>query len=342
MDNSKSQFFDYSFFQSLYEEGFSGWKGFYFREAQKRFETEFTKIGRWGWSKKERKFGILTESGEWDDLNRFNTHPNLYKFVYEECIKSNPNCFIDFGNPIHHEHNVMVMWDFLTENFDLYFTKKITEEKYNKIYKLLNNSWQRGNISVIIAVEHLKKAFPDLTNIEYGFKSGESKDMMGIDVEITLSNGDTKTFQIKGGRYVDKNYGGFYYVNGSANDLDYGLCDYYVYSQTKWKDTLSQIIIFKNTKNLKKKDKNTLLVPVNDVVYKTQQFMSMPENLSKLMEICSKNDIEFRIQREEEEPSITYNEEEKRVTVNFNVIENNNSLLLGIKKMIGDLEQRFK
>jgi len=49
------------------------------------------------------------------------------------------------------------MWEFLMENFDLYFTKNITPKYYNKIYYLLNKSWQTGNITTIIASISLEK-----------------------------------------------------------------------------------------------------------------------------------------------------------------------------------------
>ena len=108
MNINSTQKLDYSFFQNLYEEGKTGWKGLYFEEAQRCFESAFSKINRWGWFEKEERYGILSEDGKWDALNRFNTHPNLYRFVYEECINSNPNCFTDFGNPIYHKKNIKV------------------------------------------------------------------------------------------------------------------------------------------------------------------------------------------------------------------------------------------
>ena len=341
MNINSTQKLDYSFFQNLYEEGKTGWKGLYFEEAQRCFESAFSKINRWGWFEKEERYGILSEDGKWDALNRFNTHPNLYRFVYEECINSNPNCFTDFGNPIYHEKNIKVMWEFLMENFDLYFTKNITPKYYNKIYYLLNKSWQTGNITTIIAVSHLKNAFPNISEMRYGFEAGDKSDMMGVDIEIKLDNDEVKKFQVKSGRYTDKSYGGVYYVNGSANDLSYKNCDYYIYGQPKWQDTLSQVIIFKNSPDLKKKDKKTLLVPQKNIIYKTQQFMSIPENLSKLMEICGKNDIEFRILKEEEESSVSFNEEEQTLTVKF-IGPDDSTLLSKIQNTIKTLEERFK
>ena len=93
--------------------------------------------------------------------------------------------------------------------------------------------------------------------------------------------------------------------------------------------------------SIKKKDKKTLLVPQKDIIYKTQQFMSVPENLSKLMEICGKNDIEFRIQKEDEESSVFFNEEEQRLTVNF-IGPEDSTLLPKIQDAIKTLKERFE
>ena len=64
MNINSTQKLDYSFFQNLYEEGKTGWKGLYFEEAQRCFESAFSKINRWGWFEKEERYGILSEDGK--------------------------------------------------------------------------------------------------------------------------------------------------------------------------------------------------------------------------------------------------------------------------------------
>ena len=66
--------------------------------------------------------------------------------------------------------------------------------------------------------------------------------------------------------------------------------------------------------------------------------MSIPENLSKLMEICGKNDIEFRILKEEEESSVSFNEEEQILTVKF-IGPDDSTLLSKIQNTIKTLEE---
>ena len=308
--------YEYVFFKSLFEEGWGGFKGVYFNETQKRFEREFSKIGMWGWCSDRGRIGILTENKNWHDYNRINTHPNICKFFYEECVKDNPNCFTEFGNKEYHADNVKILWDFIIKNFDLYFTKNITDTYYNIINGLLNKSWQRGSISVIISVIYLKKIFPDLKDIKFGFKTGDKNDMKGIDIEVVLSDDSILKIQVKSGSYTDKNYGGKYYVSGSSNDLDYSKCDYYIYSQPKYGKKPSSFIMFKNTPEIGRKDES-IIVPVDNIKFKIQEEMILPENLSELMKVCSEKNYNFQIIKEEDYNYIKLDEENRQLTINF-------------------------
>lgn len=308
--------YDYGFFKSLFDEGWDGFKGFYFRETQKRFEKEFGKVGMWGWCQEKDRMGILNESKGWHDYNRINTHPNICKFFYEECVKESPNSFIEFGNPQYHKENVTILWDFIVDNFELYFTKNITDRHFNLINGLLNQSWQRGSISIIISVIYIKKIFSDVKDIKFGFQTGDKNDMNGIDIEVTLSDNSIIKIQVKSGRYTDKNYGGRYYVNGSSNDLDYNKCDYYIYCQTKYGKQPSSFIMFKNTQEIGRKN-DSIVVPVDNIKFKIQEDMIMPENLTELMKLCTENNYHFEIKKEEDFNYIKLDEENKQLVVNF-------------------------
>lgn len=308
--------YDYGFFKSLFDEGWDGFKGFYFRETQKRFEKEFGKVGMWGWCQEKDRMGILNESKGWHDYNRINTHPNICKFFYEECVKESPNSFIEFGNPQYHKENVTILWDFIVDNFELYFTKNITDRHFNLINGLLNRSWQRGSISIIISVIYIKKIFSDVKDIKFGFQTGDKNDMNGIDIEVTLSDDSIIKIQVKSGSYTDKNYGGRYYVNGSSNDLDYNKCDYYIYCQTKYGKQPSSFIMFKNTPEIERKN-DSIVVPVDNIKFKIQEDMIMPENLTELMKLCTENNYHFEIKKEEDFNYIKLDEENKQLVVNF-------------------------
>lgn len=82
------------------------------------------------------------------------------------------------------------------------------------------------------------------------------------------------------------------------------------------------------------------MISNKNITYKIKQFMSIPENLSKLMEICGKNNVEFVIQQEGEESSVSFNEEKMNVTVNFTGPEDN-TLLVKIQTVIKNLQERF-
>lgn len=342
MNEISTQNIDYNFFKNIdsnvklsKEETF---KEIYKKEANRVFEEQFTKIGRWGLCKRNNINGILTDDGDWDPLNRVNTNPVLYQFFYNEFLKSNPNSFTDFGNPKYHNKNVGLIWKFLEDNFDLYFTQKISSEHYRKIYSILSRSWAAGNIPMVISTYHLKSAFPNLKEIDYSFNTGEIEDLKGVDIKILLDNGESKTFQVKRGDYQEAR--GFCFVNGATNNFKY-TCDYYIYAKAKTEKDLSQIIIFKNLNEFKKTKFGSLMVSNKDIIYKTKQFMSVPENLQKLMEICGNNDIEFIIQQEDNDSYANFNEEKMCVTVNF-IGPEDKTLLEKIQNTIKQLQERFK
>ena len=64
MKYSMDKKLNYNDFQSLFDEGWDGFKGYYFKEAQRNFEIEYRKIGKWGWCESRGKEGILTENGD--------------------------------------------------------------------------------------------------------------------------------------------------------------------------------------------------------------------------------------------------------------------------------------
>jgi len=49
MYNNMDKKLKYNDFKSLFDEGWDGFKGFYFNEAQRNFEMEYRKIEKWGW-----------------------------------------------------------------------------------------------------------------------------------------------------------------------------------------------------------------------------------------------------------------------------------------------------
>lgn len=219
----------------------------------------------------------------------------------------------------------------------MYFTKNKGDEYYNKIYFLLNQSWQRGNISQIGVILNLHKAFPDLKEIKFGFKIGNKEDMKGIDIEVVLLDSSKKTIQVKSGSYTEKNYGGYYYIRGSVNDLNYNT-DYFAYFGTKYKNNPSSFIVFENLKNIERIEKS-LKVPANNIIIKMQKEMPIPEKLSELLLLCSKNNIEFKIQKEEEEDNfIKLDENNEKLIINFSNYHDEKNFEFFLDNMIEKLK----
>lgn len=299
---------NYSDYKKLYNEGWSGFKGDFFRFAQKILEKKFTEIGLWGLYPENNKYGILTEDGNWDPRNRLNTHTKFYMYSVNEYEKYHPNDLIDFGNKKFHKINCEKIWKFYEENFDLYFTEKITSVHFNEINKLLNSSWETGNISVISAVLMLNEVYPQHDKIEFGFKNGDIKDMNGTDIDVILNSKEKFTIQVKSGKSNNINYNGYYYISGSPNDLHY-TSDYYIYVDK------SSFIMFKN-ENVSKAKFDSIRVDIKTIKHNIQKYMPIHEKLTEMMILCGKNDVKFTIQKEGETNSITLSDD-MTLTINF-------------------------
>lgn len=328
-----------------------GFGKLYMNRVNDMHEFHMKKLGRWGFCENNKSTGILTpKTKSWDDLNRMNTHPGICKYLVGEAITSNPNIFEDFGKIQTNQKNVEKLISFLHHNYDLYFTKKITDVYFNHIYSLLNHSWASGNITMVLVLTNIKKIFPDIVEMTYGFRTGDKNDMVnGIDLSIELDTGKINNFQIKSGSFTDRNYGGFYYVEGSPNKLTYKDCNYFIYGGLPYgKRTTSSIIVFKNEKIKKKDGSNTLLVPCNQIFYKKQENMPIPEMLHEILTIVSKNDISFTIQKESStnyfelvEQTDEYDKIEKVLILNL-ADPNDEHLEELVKNKLDELSNLFK
>jgi hypothetical protein len=324
---------NHAFFKALFDKGWSGYKSYHYAEAQRRFEIEFSKIGRWGFCSKNNKFGILTDEGFWDAFNRINTHPKICKFFYDECIKHDPNMFIEFGNPTYYKINAKKMWDYLIENFDLYFTKKITDEYYNIIHGYLNNSWQSGNITVLGTVFFIKKHIPNVININYGFETGDVDDMKGIDVSFQTIGNETKTIQVKSGKYT--NLDPDFFINGSVNDLKYKT-DYYSYCNVSYYYT--SIFFFKNDVDGIFRNEIDDRIEVNKdliVYHKFNENMPIPQTIFSIFKISDKLDKIFTLTKDGDN-SVTITDLE--VIVNISDLDDPN-LETMLDEKLKELEQ---
>jgi len=331
--------YDYDFFNGLFNRPNNNFKTIYRNETDSRFKQRFKDLGLWGIKKVNGEDdGILTEDGEWSWMNRINTHPNCLKSFYEWCTKTDPNFFSHFGNPLYNRINIKRMWDFLDSNFELYFTKSITNEYYDELERKCRNSWNSGNVSVISILFSLNEVFNDIKNVHYSFEFGEVEDMKGgIDISFTDKNGENKTIQVKSGNIL--NLGDEVILDGSPNKLNYKT-DYYAYSNILYNQT--DIIIFKNDVDKIIKNKDNIVVKKEIIIYIKTKMMTESNKLRDILRICGKNQIDFNLKKETSLNNyVNIDIENKKVDVNISDIndENLNNLL---EEKIDELTQLFK
>lgn len=301
-------------FDSGYQKG-KGWKSYYFNESQACFKKHYSKIGKWKINKNDpkKREGHIDDNGLWSWTNRINTHPNCCLSFYNWAVKYNPNTFIEFGNPEYHEYNAKQMWLFIDNFFDLIFTTQTTGKYIRELKVKCQKSWNNGNITVIAILMSLFDSFGDVREIDYTFDYGDGDDMNGVDLSFKLPSGEFKTMQIKSGTF--QNMGDEFHIKGSPNDLTYNT-DYYGYANVDdWRGYTS-VIIFNNSTELRKDDK-IIIVKKKDEIYNKIQHMSIPEKLNELLVLCGRNDIEFILKKEDEVNSVNYDNETKKITINF-------------------------
>lgn len=341
MENTTKTNVTFFTIQRLFDVGWNkgrGWKSYYFRGAQDCFKKHFEPLNKWRPNPKDpEKFGHYNDDNLWSWTNRINTHPNCCLSFYNWATKYNPNIFIDFGNPDYHEYNAKKMWEFVDQFFDLIFTTTTTDKYLKELKVKCQKSWNNGNLTVISIVDSLKDSFGDVTDIDYPFDYGDGDDMNGIDLSFKLPNGDLKTMQIKSGKFI--NMGDEFHITGSPNDLKYPT-DYYGYSKIDDWNGFTSVIIFDNVPDLKK-DGDVVIVKKENVIYNKIKNMPIPEKLNELLVLCGQNNIEFVLRREDEKNEVSYDNETKKVSINF-VNSEDKELETLLSNKINELKELFK
>lgn len=311
---------NYNFFKDLFDIGWGdgrGWKSFYFKEAQKCFRKNYTRLNKWKQNPNDLKKWGHYENNNWSWTNRINTHPNCCLSFYNWAIESNPNIFYEIGNPNYHGYNARKMWEFVDQNFDLFFSESIEKKYYRELKSKCQKSWVNGNLSMIPVIIKLPFIFDNVTNIEYTFDYGDSGDMNGIDLSFKC-NGVNKTVQIKSGSFINSN--DEFLVSGSQNSLEYN-CDYFAYVNIDSYKNSTSLIVFDNNKKLIKS--NNYIIVKNDLIkHKEIQNMSIPQKLNEIAQLCFKQNIEFIMKKDENVNEIIYNSDDKTIIITFSDFEN--------------------
>lgn len=192
------------------------------------YHKGFVNDGKYDICKTNNTKGVLDLNGNWDPINRLNTNWSLQHYYMSCILHMDENYFDEFiNNP--YDDNIKILtaeklFKFLNKNYDLFFTKKITDEYYNTAYIMLMDIWNKGNISVISSILTYKNFFGHkISSFIYDFKTGDLNDMnLGIDFEILYNDEKIEKFQVKTLKNITstKNYVHFNISNGITRDYD--------------------------------------------------------------------------------------------------------------------------
>lgn len=167
------------------------------------YKSSFLKNGRYGFCPEKNKYGIITKTGGWDDINRLNTNYTLHEYYMTIILYKHDDFFDDFlKNPYSNDEKINAaekLFKYLDENYELFFTKRITNEFYYSTYSILRDIWNTGNITTLVCLLSLKYFYSDvISHFIYDFKTGNQEDMEGgVDFKIVYKNGVTKLIQAK-------------------------------------------------------------------------------------------------------------------------------------------------
>jgi hypothetical protein len=307
------QKFEYFYFYRILSN--FNYKTVYKNQVNLIMERNGKKLGIWGVHKNKIKEGIF-EDGKWSWLNTINTHTYCFYELYHSLTNEEKNK-LDFDNDT--TNSIITFWGFIDKNFDLYFTKNIT----NKYYDILNfrssQSWSKGIVTNIFFIMSLPEIFgEDLINKEYSFERGDYVDLNGVDFVIELKNNIKKTVQLKSGKhYYD---GDFYILDSSANDLK-SPADFYCFFDISNFTSATNVLMFKNQKDkIFKKDGFTYF-PKELLFKHFVNTMTIPQALKNTLWFCGPKKINFELNLDSDENSVIIcPKEEKRIIININNI----------------------
>ena len=289
----------------------------YKNNANAVFKENGIRLGIWGINNKNNKEGI-NDNGKWCWRNTINTHSysfyELYHFLDDEQKK-----LLDFENPSSYRSSIKLFWKLINENFDLYFTKNITNEYYNKLYFRTSQSWSKGVITNIFFIMSLDEIYGDkLIKKEYSFERGDDTDFRGIDFVIELKDNIKHTIQLKSGKHVFD--GDDYILDSAVNDLK-SPANYYCFFDISNFNGASNVLMFENKKELIRKVNGFTHFPKELLYKKFVNTMETPQALKNILWYCGPRQINFELNLEAETNDVTIiSENEKRIIININNI----------------------
>ena len=334
---------DYYYFKNLFQN--SKFKKLYKEKCNEVMKRKGMEFGQWKHFEKNGEYGLVDENGIWCWRNAINTHPYClhdFYYLYLESFKVE----LDFSDELYYRGKIERLWNFIEDNWELYFTTN-KESKYFHKFRLRNNqSWTKGQITVIALGYNLKDLFGEIKEMKgsIDLERGGKNDFKGKDLIISGLNDGKKeiiVIQIKGGSYYYNEKKGGFLIKSAANNLD-AQCDYYCFVDIQNNET--DIILFKNEKSLIEKIDNDFFFP-NEIFNnkKINKNMPVPQTLMLILQYCGKNDIVMNLKNTQGEKNNLQFIKTPEKVVNINIgdfkDENLESYLLS---KFDELKEAFK
>jgi hypothetical protein len=219
------------------------------------FEKKGKELNIWGYWYKNNNFGILEYDGNvpisWSWRNSPNTHPYCCHDFYCLYYNSTQN-ELDFNDRTKWNENLDLIFNFVEENFELYFTENVDTKYFYHFMFRCNQSWTKGQLTIIALMYKIKEVFNEykILKMDFALERGDPDDFIGIDVKLKVETKDEYKrveiikIQVKSGGVIEESEDG-YLISGSVNDLKAPV-NYYCYVDIKNNET--EIILFENLK----------------------------------------------------------------------------------------------
>ena len=170
---------DYYYFKNLFQN--SKFKKLYKEKCNEVLKRKGMEFGQWKHFEKNGEYGLVDENGIWCWRNAINTHPYClhdFYYLYLESFKVE----LDFSDELYYRGKIERLWNFIEDNWELYFTTN-KESKYFHKFRLRNNqSWTKGQITVIALGYNLKDLFGEIKEMKgsIDLERGGKNDFKGI------------------------------------------------------------------------------------------------------------------------------------------------------------------
>ena len=293
--------YEYDYFKGLLSGDF---KKLYKTKCNYVFKKKGIELGIWGFWYKNGNYGIVEYDGNtpisWCWRNTPNTHPYCFHDFYYLFYDST-GIELDFNIKEKWEDNLNILFKFVEQNFELYFTTNIDTKYFYHFWFRCNESWTKGQLTIIALMYKIKKLFSDykITHMDFALERGDPNDFIGIDVMLTAVTKDIYKrkeiikIQVKGGKVIDKSENG-YLIKGAANDLKAGV-HYWCYVDIN--DNQTEIILFENLKPYISRVGYNILFKkeiTHPIIIK--ESIMVAEKLNEIAKYCFQNKILIEIE----------------------------------------------